>query len=589
MGGCYKVGQDPGNEICTAADKGVCTTCKAGAAYLFQNPASPVAPGNECILCSDTTQRDGVMGVDNCAQCQAPQSAGAATCSTCQDGYFLSDKLCKPCNQNCATCTGAGATNCETCKPGTYLKSDNSCSNTCENNQYADELTMTCKACSEIHADCTACSFDKTTGKPKCTNCGTNKTPRTALDGTSTCVDKTLDGCKGADGALFMKEDKTCALCGDASPDAGVNDKGIAGCSICEKTAGNPPTCSKCLEGYIENTNGGGFACDPCAPGCATCSKKEDPSKCLTCKQGYFLKDSSSGECISCSDTTKGGIEGCAECTNSGTFKCTKCKVNYRPSGEPSTGVTCTKVCEDPTACGGTSGACDAIVIDNTGKELHYCSYCGKDSEFPIDGLCASEAKGNTGCVNNVCTSCTMGYFLYMGGCYSISAQPGKSMCTKAGDGVCTEAAAGYFIPPSPTKDKQSVLSCGNPLGVELAGQKAYVGVDGCSQCTAPTAPSDAGMTPAVCTSCDSDRKPNKDGSGCVTCSVGDCKSCVMDDVCGECSDGYSLEGGKCVSSGANRSGLSTGAIAGISVAVVVVVGGLVGFLCWWFLCRGKA
>ena len=38
-----------------------------------------------------------------------------------------------------------------------------------------------------------------------------------------------------------------------------------------------------------------------------------------------------------------------------------------------------------------------------------------------------------------------------------------------------------------------------------------------------------------------------------------------------------------------NKSGLSTGAIAGISVAVIVVVGGLVGFLCWWFLCRGKA
>ena len=38
-----------------------------------------------------------------------------------------------------------------------------------------------------------------------------------------------------------------------------------------------------------------------------------------------------------------------------------------------------------------------------------------------------------------------------------------------------------------------------------------------------------------------------------------------------------------------NKTGLSTGAIAGISVAAVVVVGGLVGFLCWWFICRGKA
>ncbi|ESU40559.1 Variant-specific surface protein [Giardia duodenalis] len=59
--------------------------------------------------------------------------------------------------------------------------------------------------------------------------------------------------------------------------------------------------------------------------------------------------------------------------------------------------------------------------------------------------------------------------------------------------------------------------------------------------------------------------------------------------ACDECSSGYTLEDGKCASSSANRSGLSTGAIAGISVAAIVVVGGLVGFLCWWFVCRGKA
>ncbi|ESU43089.1 Variant-specific surface protein, partial [Giardia duodenalis] len=34
-----------------------------------------------------------------------------------------------------------------------------------------------------------------------------------------------------------------------------------------------------------------------------------------------------------------------------------------------------------------------------------------------------------------------------------------------------------------------------------------------------------------------------------------------------------------------NKGGLSSGAIAGISVAVIAVVGGLVGFLCWWFIC----
>ena len=57
---------------------------------------------------------------------------------------------------------------------------------------------------------------------------------------------------------------------------------------------------------------------------------------------------------------------------------------------------------------------------------------------------------------------------------------------------------------------------------------------------------------------------------------------------CSQCGDGYRLEGDTCVSTGGG-SNLSSGAIAGISVAAVVVVGGLVGFLCWWFVCRGKA
>eukprot|EP00701_Giardia_intestinalis_P000076 XP_001703900.1 VSP [Giardia lamblia ATCC 50803] len=169
-------------------------------------------------------------------------------------------------------------------------------------------------------------------------------------------------------------------------------------------------------------------------------------------------------------------------------------------------------------------------------------------------------------------------------------------MCKTAGNtGICTEAANNrYFVVPEATNAQQSVLACGNPLGTLIGTQdnaKAYVGVLNCSACTAPTALSDGGMTAATCTSCDSDKKPNKDGTGCVLCSVGDCKSCVVDDVCGECNSGFSLDssGTSCVSMSTNRSGLSTGAIAGISVAVVAVVGGLVGFLCWWFVCRGKA
>ena len=139
---------------------------------------------------------------------------------------------------------------------------------------------------------------------------------------------------------------------------------------------------------------------------------------------------------------------------------------------------------------------------------------------------------------------------------------------------------------PGAAKTDQSVLGCGNPLGTTTGTgdtAKAYVGVEGCRTCEAPTAAT--GMAAAKYTACDGSKKPTGSGYGCVTCSIAGCSTCRADNVCEACGDGYRLEGEACVSTGPN---LSTGAIAGISVAVIAVVGGLVGFLCWWFICRGK-
>ncbi|ESU38741.1 Variant-specific surface protein, partial [Giardia duodenalis] len=89
------------------------------------------------------------------------------------------------------------------------------------------------------------------------------------------------------------------------------------------------------------------------------------------------------------------------------------------------------------------------------------------------------------------------------------------------------------------------------------------------------------------CTACGEGKKPNKEGTECFDCGISGCTYCSGTGKCEECGSGFSLEGEACISTGGVN--LSTGAIAGISVAAVVVVGGLVGFLCWWFICRGKA
>eukprot|EP00701_Giardia_intestinalis_P003839 XP_001707663.1 VSP [Giardia lamblia ATCC 50803] len=629
MGGCYKTESQPGSEICTAAKDGVCTACKADNG-LFKNPAAPQKPGSECILCHDATGADGYTGVENCAQCtKSDSNKGAATCTECQDGYYKNAQTCTKCNDACLTCDGSGQNACTSCPEGKYLKGDNTCvdANQCGADKYADKKTWTCKACDPDITGCTACAYEDATGGPVCSTCGSpNSLVKTASDGTTTCVD--ANGCKEG-GMHFVDDGNTkCILCSDTNGGS-PNDQGKDNCKKCTKAnSGQPPECSACLDGYFFD-NSAKTCTNKCAPNCAMCSEATTENKCLTCKEGFFLKVSGTpGQCFACDSVENGGIDGCAECTNSGTFKCTKCKVNYRPSGDSSTGVTCTKICEDETACGGTSGACDAMIIDDQGNTKNYCSYCGDSTKVPIDGLCVStgsNANGNT-CTSHTCTSCAQGYFLYMGGCYSVLTQPGKSMCkTSSKEGICTEAASNkYFLVPEATNAQQSVLACSNPLGTLIGTQdkaKAYVGVDGCSQCTAPTPLTGAGMAPAVCTACSGTNKPNLAGSGCFACAVEGCSHCNRDNMCEKCdnnkkvspgrkscvdgcpsnstdtdsvcvcNDGYSPDdaGASCVSSGANRSGLSTGAIAGISVAVVAVVGGLVGFLCWWFVCRGKA
>ena len=197
----------------------------------------------------------------------------------------------------------------------------------------------------------------------------------------------------------------------------------------------------------------------------------------------------------------------------------------------------------------------------------------------PINGICKAHNSGDTtaaagaGCETGgdnsqpvaaqatVCGKCTSAnYFLFENGCYDATKGVGKAVCTAANGGICTAPASGYFIIPSPdaVATAQSVFSCSDIAGVTLTGNKKYTGTANCATCNKPTAAS-AG-TPSV--------------AECATCNAGfdldTDKNCISND-------------------NTNKGDLSSGAIAGISVAAVVVVGGLVGFLCWWFICRGKA
>ncbi|ESU40275.1 Variant-specific surface protein, partial [Giardia duodenalis] len=411
---------------------------------------------------------------------ELPHTGEVAACSACQAGYVKdqTNNECKPCGTGCSACSAGDQSQCAACLEGKYLDG-NTCiaDSACGTGKYADPITGKCELCTAGSgasvtnglagvAECTVCMYDEAKGKLKCAACG-SKIPRVALDGTSTCVEKNYAGCAGQDNTLFILEDNSkCLLCGDTETGTDPKDQGIAGCKTCTKTSSAKPTCTACLEGYIENTSSG-YTCDKCDDTCKTCSIKTDPTKCDSCYPGYFLvTESTNKKCVPCGDTAKGGIDGCAECTNEGSLKCTKCKPNRKSKGD-SGNYTCEeKTCEDPTACGGTAGSCGAIVVGSDGNMKYYCSYCGESTKFPIDGICNS-AKGSNTCDQGVCTSCTTGYFLYMGSCYKVDTAPGSLMCSKASTtaGVCDtpNANSRYFAVPG---QQTMTRTCRNPLSV---------------------------------------------------------------------------------------------------------------------------
>ncbi|EFO61391.1 VSP with INR [Giardia lamblia P15] len=252
----------------------------------------------------------------------------------------------------------------------------------------------------------------------------------------------------------------------------------------------------------------------------------------------------------------------CAECVGPANSQCSACPagkaLTYGDSTYPNLGGTCGDACtvdkNGCKVCGARIGGTD------------YCSQCS-GTQVPISGVCVENASGRaalcTAKGDGTCASCAAGDLLKDGGCYKTDRLPGRSICTTASNNKCTK--------------------CANGLNADGNGV--------CGECHSTCATCSAAGAADKCRTCATGYyKENADNSAdgtCKRCSekIPGCKQCTSSSadsiICLESEAGT---GGS-----VNKSGLSTGAIAGIAVAVVIVVGGLVGFLCWWFLCRGKA
>ncbi|EFO65600.1 VSP [Giardia lamblia P15] len=353
----------------------------------------------------------------------------------------------------------------------------------------------------------------------------------------------------------------------------------------CKKSEGtglaeSDKVCGKCGAGYFLYKGGcykiggevGSLICaDTSSPGVrATAGVCED------CKSGYFKNPEAAANadsCISCGDQAGFTITGGSGNTYKGVQNCATCQA---PAGPGAVRATHTAVCE---SCQ------EGFLVDNNGAA---CTQCSDNTN------CAKCDAGADKCTKCKATA-TNKYFKDSG--------DGTGTCVN--EGGCNDNTHFTDDAEDPTHGKMC--------------RKCSEGIADCKTCAPPSPAALTTTSTIVCTECTTaTNKPNVAGTGCFTCSIDGCDNCSENGICEKCGPSKKVSPGKssciekcpenstensnaCVCNsgyGPDSAGtgcvtvstnLSTGAIAGISVAAIVVVGGLVGFLCWWFICRGKA
>ncbi|KAE8303846.1 VSP [Giardia duodenalis] len=538
----------------------------------------------------------------NCAA--ALDTAGCKTCGpdaqTCLDCKTPGENVQldkRSCKANCPQNSSPNQNVCE-CDPGFSLNNGKDACEAVANVNCAAALdTAGCKTCGPDAQTCLDC---KTPGenvqldKRSCkANCPQNSSPNQNVcecdpgfslnNGKDACEAVANVNCAAALDTAGCKtcgpDAQTCTACTEASNNVQIDKKSCKadcpsnsaanGQHVCECAVGYQPTPGQNQCEKAPNTQ-----CN--TPNCKTCDNpKTDNEICTECNDGNYLTPTK--QCTQSCGAIGSYYNGdkvcepcdpsCAGCTTKGPAKCTACppgKMLKYTNDDPNQGGSCVDECKaEMDGC----AECGAVI-----GGTKYCSKCKEDKWAPQNGVCANSVTRNSFCTNaagGVCTQCAADHFLQDGGCYKLGRQPGVQICAAAGpNSLCT--------------------TCVNGQRPDTNTGACPVCPTGCDTCTGTSSRA------PECQSCllgyyfDSDKKL------CVKCTE---NSSAIQGVssCVSCSPPSNNQGSVVCylindSGSTNKSSrLSTGAIAGISVAVVVVVGGLVGFLCWWFLCRGKA
>ncbi|TNJ27762.1 High cysteine membrane protein [Giardia muris] len=547
---CYACGDCP-NCLTMQADH-VCSSCEAG----YTGPACDKCaqgylpngdPPTQCFECRDCAGCVQADGANRCSRCSTNGFDPSTKCRTCSSGYiptFLGDQCFPRRDRSCQTvdsrdqCLSCSRdffdpkTDCTACRSNSKTGSDGNC-----------YLCLGCEHCTNI------------SGTNSCTACETGY----LISNSGIC-----DVCNTASG-YFMSTSLTCVKC-DPPPSSGCTlvDGSNCNCIQCQNGFDPLSNCERCPNGFCKTAHlaAGGTCVQSNDNFCMTCEVLGASAISIECQTDYVPIDGvcqlkttalASNVCASNGNT-------CISCKNGFMFYQGGC---YSSSRAASLGI-----------------CASSFLIEET----LVCREC-RPGFVPIDGACTelgsilSRATINEVCMKadgttpvektaTKCENCSTDYFLFEGGCYPASSTPGTSvgslLCLEASNGKCTTPASNAPFPFNETTRAFTLCPAG------------------CGACSDAT----------TCTNCSIGYYNSASGStfNCTICSsiFLSCIKCTAT-ACTLCSDGTVPTGNQsaCVITIPTQSTatLSTGAIVGIVVSIIIV-GGIGGLLVWRLGCR---
>lgn len=305
----------------------VCSTCALGYSAI----------GNSCVLCQfPCVTCTANQGPNNCASCSTPYyfatplSSGACVvnlipncnaynasnttiCTGCTTGYQLNstaNSCVFTCPLNCQSCSSSGV--CTQCQNGYFLNTNSTCVQ-CQ--------VSGCSNCSTGVSVCSGCFTGFYLKQQECIACPGYCS---SCNGNNSCQSLVQSNQQvlvsiGTQTVLAVCQ-PNCRTCSNINPQICLNCqsgfflnqgncfKCSTNCFTCNSS--NVNQCFSCYPNYFLSNS----VCSSCNSNCLTCASANEPSKCLSCKNGFYL---SNNQCI------QGCPENCLTCSASGV--CTKC------------------------------------------------------------------------------------------------------------------------------------------------------------------------------------------------------------------------------------------------------------------------